>query len=216
MKFAMNGALIIGTMDGANVEIAEAIGESNMFIFGATVTEVDSIRQRIHKGEYHIGNELREVFAAIRENRFGSAKDTVSLVETLESHDFYILCHDFYSYSQEHERVDMVYADVDNWTKMSVISALSVGKFSSDRTINEYAEEIWEIDRVPIPAPSDSAINRIRSQPHLVDAEERFERKKSRNIKREATIIKSIDEAELEETLLEKSNPIPASEFLDN
>ena len=203
MKFAMNGALIIGTMDGANVEIAEEIGESNMFIFGASVKEVETTRERLNRGEYHIGNEIWEIFNAIRENRFGNAKDFISLIEGLEKHDYYLVCHDFYSYLHEQERVDTIYADTDNWTKMSIMAAISIGKFSSDRTINEYANEIWEINRVPIPAPSSSAIARIRSQPHLIDADEKLARGFIRKKKREATLVKAIDEAELMETLIE-------------
>lgn len=216
MKFAMNGSLIIGTMDGANVEIAEEIGESNMFIFGASVEEVTKVRERMGRGDYHIGNEIREIFSAIRDNVFGSAKDTVSLVEGLERHDYYLLCHDFFSYVQEQERADTIYADTDNWTKMSIRSAISMGKFSSDRSINEYAEEIWEINRVPIPAPSDSALARVRSQPHLIDANSKAERVTNKRKKREATIIKRLEDVELQETLIEPEAPADSYQFLDN
>lgn len=218
MKFVMNGALIIGTMDGANVEIAEEIGENNMFIFGANVQEVDQVRDRLDKGNYHISNELKEVFNAIRSNRFGSAKDTVSLVEGLEKYDHYILCHDFYSYAQEQERVDSIYSNTDNWTKMSIRAAISIGKFSSDRTIHEYAEEIWGISPVPIPPPSDSAITRVRSQPHLIDAEEKLKINIMRKKKREATLINQIDEIDLGDKLIIKETlDIPADphEYLD-
>ena len=215
MKFAMNGALIIGTMDGANVEIAQEIGEQNMFIFGASVTEVDSVRERLERGDYNIGRELREVFSAIRENRFGSARDTVSLVEGLEKHDFYLVCHDFYSYMQEQERVDLMYADSDNWNKMSIRAAISVGKFSSDRTIDEYAEEIWDISRVPIPSPSESALARIRSQPHLINASEKLEKIVRRRKSREATLIRKIDDVELEGTLIE-TNCAHEEQFIED
>ena len=215
IKFSMNGALIIGTMDGANVEIAEEIGEQNMFIFGATVTEVDGIRERLNRGDYHIGSELREIFSAIRENRFGSARETVSLVEGLEKHDFYLVCHDFYSYVHEQERVDVVYADSDNWNKMSIKAAISVGKFSSDRAIEEYAMEIWDITKVPIPAPSESALSRVRSQPHLIDASEKKERALRRRKTREATIVKKIDEVELGGTLIDAEDSQEAA-FTEN
>jgi starch phosphorylase len=216
MKFAMNGALIIGTMDGANVEIAEEIGESNMFIFGARVQEVDRIRERLNNGDYHIGNELREIFQAIRENRFGCAKEIVSLVEGLERHDYYLVCHDFYSYLKEQENVDRAYQDVDNWTRMSISSAISMEKFSSDRTIHEYAEEIWQLEQVVIPAPSDSAIGRVRSQPHLILANDRLEKFEKRKQRREATIIKNIDENELHNTLIEKTEEDQGIQFLDS
>lgn len=216
MKFAMNGALIIGTMDGANVEIAEEIGESNMFIFGASVSEVDNLRRGLDRGEYHIGSELREIFSVIRENRFGSAKETVSLVEGLERHDFYLVCHDFYSYMKEQERVDLVYADTDNWTKMSILAAISIGKFSSDRTIMEYADEIWDICKVPIPAPSDSALTRVRSQPHLVEANAKFDGMIRKKKKREATMIKTIEDVELQDTLIESCGLESETKFLVN
>ena len=216
MKFAMNGALIIGTMDGANVEIAEEIGEGNMFIFGARVQEVDRIRERLNNGDYHIGNELREIFQAIRDNRFGCAKEIVSLVEGLERHDYYLVCHDFYSYLKEQENADRAYQDVDNWTRMSISSAISMEKFSSDRTIHEYAEEIWQLDQVVIPAPSDSAIGRVRSQPHLILANDRLEKFEKRKKRREATIIKNIDENELHNTLIEKTEEDQGNQFLDS
>lgn len=216
MKFAMNGALIIGTMDGANVEIAEEIGENNMFIFGARVEEVGPIRERLNRGDYHIGSELREVFQAVRENRFGCSKDTISLIEGLERHDYYLVCHDFYSYLKSQQQVDLIYQDSDAWTKMSISSAISMGKFSSDRTITEYAEEIWSIEKTAIPAPSESAITRVRSQPHLIQAEEKAEGVIRRKKKREATIVKQIDENELHNLLMEAHKDEEALTYLDS
>ena len=100
MKFVMNGALIIGTMDGANVEIAEEIGEKNMFIFGADVHKVDEYKKQMHEGRRdYIGSRLRKVFTAIREGTFGDLSCMNGILHSLENgQDQYIVCFDFYPY----------------------------------------------------------------------------------------------------------------------
>lgn len=165
MKFAMNGGLIIGTMDGANVEIAQEIGEDNMFIFGARVEEVDKLRAKMRNtppAEY-IGKELLNVFNAISEGMFGNKEDMNALLDSIRlQNDFYLVCHDFYSYAQAQQKVDDTYRDPAEWTRKSIISATSTAKFSSDRTIRQYAKEIWGIEPVSIPKPSHSATERLK------------------------------------------------------
>ena len=171
MKFVMNGAVIIGTMDGANIEILQEIGEENMFIFGARVEEVMEVRSRMRENQdYPIGSRLKAVFDAICQGRFGNPKELSSLVDSLTSgNDHYLVCHDFYSYLEAQERVDRMYKDQATWRKTAITGAVSMGFFSSDRTINEYAREIWGLNSVTIPTPGESALTRVRSQPHLGD-----------------------------------------------
>ena len=109
MKFVMNGAVIIGTLDGANVEIAEEVGMDNIIIFGAKVDEVDNIRQK----RENIGSRLRKCFDFIRNGNYGISRELVSIVETLENNDFYIVKHDFYLYLEAQEKVDRCYANQD-------------------------------------------------------------------------------------------------------
>jgi starch phosphorylase len=110
MKFAMNGCLIVGTMDGANVEITQEIGEDNIFIFGARVEEVEKLKEKMRNSppDNYIPTELKRVFAAITEGRFGS-KDVLSeLVSSVTyNNDQYLLCHDFTSYIQTQDEVLM-------------------------------------------------------------------------------------------------------------
>ena len=169
MKFVMNGALIIGTMDGANVEIAEEIGEKNMFIFGERVEGVNRIRRELHEGKRgYVGSRLQKVFNAIRDGFFGDVSVIVPILEQLaDGGDHYITCFDFYSYIDAQTKVDETYRDYSKWTKMAIEGIAKCGKFSSDRTISEYCTEIWDIESVPIPHPSTQANQRTRSFANL-------------------------------------------------
>lgn len=116
MKFVMNGCLIIGTMDGANVEIAEEIGEHNMFIFGKNVPEVEEARRKMREGDRdYVGGRLGRVYNTIREGRFGGNTDAFkTLIDNLcNGNDNYLVSHDFYSYMEAQERVDKTYRDKD-------------------------------------------------------------------------------------------------------
>lgn len=204
MKFVMNGAVIIGTMDGANVEIVEEIGRDNIIIFGAQVEEVDGIRQRREQA----GSRLRKCFDYIRNGNIGNPRELSSLVDNLENNDVYIVKHDFYPYLEAQEKADRLYKNQDEWLKMSITGALSMGKFSSDRTINEYAADIWDLEKVKIPAPSTSAINRVRSQPNLLPADDKLQKRRESMQEKEAVIIKAIPDEVLEQSLAEeKENP---------
>lgn len=202
MKFVMNGCIIIGTMDGANVEISQEVGEENMFIFGARLSEVNSVRERQSRGDHPIPNELRQVFEAIRSGRIGNPRELVSIIEPLEhANDFYLVCHDFKQYLEAQERVDSTYKDQNRWLDMSIKGALTMAKFSSDRTIEEYATHIWNLSPVEIPTPSESALNRVRSQPHLLLAQDKLVERRKVITERQDSEFSMLREEQLDETL---------------
>jgi starch phosphorylase len=155
MKFALNGALTIGTLDGANIEIMEEVGEENIFIFGLTADEVSQLRAKGYdpKNQYHSNGQLKEVLDQL-EGGFFCPEDpglfkpiTDSL---LNKGDYYLLLADFASYMECQERVSRTYQDSDQWTEKAIINVAHMGKFSSDRSIKEYAEQIWQAQSVPI------------------------------------------------------------------
>jgi len=139
----MNGCLIIGTMDGANVEIAQEIGQENMFIFGKNVPEVAQARHEMfNEGRRdYVGSRLSRVYETIKSGTFGgNTQAFINLIDNLiNGNDFYLVSHDFYSYLDAQERVDAVYRNQDEWNKMAIIGVAKSGFFSSDRTISEYA-----------------------------------------------------------------------------
>jgi starch phosphorylase len=154
MKFAMNGALTIGTLDGANIELREEVGEENFFLFGLTAQEVGALKaQGYHPADYyHAHPELRDVLDQIR-NGFFSRGDTElfrPLVEGLLTMDPYLVLADYPLYAECQERVSQAYRDPDHWSRMSILNAARTGKFSSDRTIREYCDHIWKVEPVPI------------------------------------------------------------------
>ncbi|KZV42701.1 glycogen phosphorylase [Dorcoceras hygrometricum] len=157
MKFALNGCLIIGTLDGANVEIREEIGKTNFFLFGATADEVSGLRKDREKGLFKPDPRFEEAKQFIRSGAFGSY-DYNPLLESLEGNtgygrgDYFLVGHDFPSYMDAQEKVDEAYKDRKRWIKMSILSTAGSGKFSSDRTISQYASEIWNIKECPCPA----------------------------------------------------------------
>merc|ERR1719146_168226 len=167
MKFVMNGGLIIGTMDGANIEIREECGNDTMFIFGALEDQIPSIKARAQQGHYPVDPRMQRVFGAIRSGTFSLGDEQVgaqfcALVDKLCNTtaagtwdgDRYLLCHDFPSYIDAQERVDATYANKTEWCKLSIQAASSMAKFSTDRTMREYAEVIWGVRPCPRPLPS--------------------------------------------------------------
>lgn len=156
MKFALNGCLIIGTLDGANVEIREEIGEANFFLFGATADEVPRLRKERENGMFKPDPRFEEAKQFIRSGAFGTY-DYNPLLESLEGNsgygrgDYFLVGHDFPSYMETQAMVDEAYKDRKRWTKMSILSTAGSGKFSSDRTIAQYAKEIWKIEECPLP-----------------------------------------------------------------
>lgn len=150
MKFALNGALTIGTLDGANVEIMEEVGADNIFIFGHTAEEVNQIKQNGYNPWHHYDNnpELKQVLDMIRDGYFSPMDHTRfhPILDTLTHHgDHYLLLADYKAYIECQQDVGELYLNQDEWTRKAILNTAYMGKFSSDRTISEYAEEIWRI-----------------------------------------------------------------------
>jgi len=154
MKFAMNGALTIGTLDGANIEIRQEVGAENFFLFGLTAEEVCALKARGYNpwDYYNTNAELRQVIDCIASGYFSSGDRNVfsPIVESLLIKDQYLHLADYQSYVDCQEQVAAAYRDQENWTRMSIINSARTGKFSSDRTIEEYCQEIWKVEPVKI------------------------------------------------------------------
>lgn len=157
MKLALNGALTIGTLDGANVEILEEVGDENIFIFGKTVDEVEAIRaQGYNPYDYYNSNwELKSVIDWLQSDYFtpGESHAFAPLTGSLlQGGDPYLVLADYADYVRAQEEVDSAYRDKKRWAKMAILNTARVGKFSSDRTISEYADQIWKLKSVKVDA----------------------------------------------------------------
>ena len=165
MKFMLNGAPTLGTMDGANVEIVEEVGEENAFIFGLSSDEVIAYE---HNNEYNpreiynTDSDIRAVLTQLVDgtyapNNFDEFRDIYnSLLDGQGGRpDMYFILKDFRSYAEAQKRVAEAYADTDRWAKMAMLNVAKVGKFSSDRTIEEYAKEIWHLEKVTVELPEE-------------------------------------------------------------
>jgi starch phosphorylase len=154
MKFALNGALTIGTLDGANIEIRQAVGEDNFFLFGLTAEEVRAKRAAgYHPWDYYESNpHLREVMDQIRAGVFSHGDSNLfkPLVDSLMKYDPYLVFADYEAYIKCQEQVSEAYKDRENWTRMSILNTARMGKFSSDRAIREYCEKIWNAKPVKV------------------------------------------------------------------
>ena len=154
MKFSMNGALTIGTLDGANVEIREEVGAENFFLFGLTAEEVARTLAAGYRPYdiYSNDPELRSVIDLIASGAFSGGDPGVyrPLVDHLLWHDSYLVLADYASYIACQEEVSACYRDVRRWTRMSILNVARMGKFSSDRTIDEYCREMWKAAPVPV------------------------------------------------------------------
>jgi starch phosphorylase len=159
MKFALNGALTIGTLDGANVEIHDEVGQDNIFIFGLTAGEVAEHHARGYNpwDHYHADHELRQSLEMIASGYFSPDAPELHkpIVDRLTNDgDPYLLLADYAAYISCQERVAELYINRDEWTRKAVLNVAHMGKFSSDRTIREYAEEIWNVKPVTIKLPN--------------------------------------------------------------
>ena len=148
MKFAMNGAVTIGTLDGANVEIREEVGAENFFLFGLTTPEVEKRRQEGYspRAIFESNAMLREVLVSLSNGEFSRGDRTLfePLVNSLLATDDYMLLADYQSYVDCQDRVSAAYKDQEAWTRMSILNVARIGKFSSDRAIRDYCAEIWK------------------------------------------------------------------------
>ncbi|MDG2615906.1 glycogen/starch/alpha-glucan phosphorylase [Thermoleptolyngbya sichuanensis XZ-Cy5] len=154
MKFSMNGALTIGTLDGANVEIREEVGAENFFLFGLTTEEVAAKKAAGYRpmDYYESNNDLRQVIDRIASGFFSHGDTGLfrPLVDNLLHKDEYLLLADYQSYIDCQEQVSQAYRNWDHWTRMSILNTARMGKFSSDRSIRDYCQNIWKVQPVPI------------------------------------------------------------------
>ncbi|KAL8108109.1 hypothetical protein AgCh_024524 [Apium graveolens] len=152
MKFLMNGCLLLATADGSTVEIIEEIGVDNMFIFGAKMTDVPALREKVASTKAPL--QFLRVVRMVKDGYFGFKDYFKSICDTLENgDDFYLLGSDFASYLEAQAAADRAFANQEKWTKMSILCTAGSGRFSSDRTIEEYAKKTWGIE--PCKCPSD-------------------------------------------------------------
>ena len=154
MKFALNGGLTIGTLDGANVEIRQEVGAENFFLFGLKSDEVDELKAKGYNPyEYYADNsELKKAIDSIAMGEFSNGDRQLfkPLVDNLLHKDPFLLLADYQSYIECQDRVSQAYKDRENWTRMSILNVARMGKFSSDRSISEYCEDIWNAKAVPV------------------------------------------------------------------
>ncbi len=148
MKFAMNGAITIGTLDGANIEIREEVGAENFFLFGLTAAEVERRRREGYNPRivYESNANLREVLDSLTSGEYSHGDRTLfePLVNSLLTKDEYMLLADYQSYIDCQDRVSLAYEDQEQWTRMSILNVARIGKFSSDRSIRDYCADIWK------------------------------------------------------------------------
>jgi starch phosphorylase len=157
MKLALNGALTIGTLDGANVEIAERVGEDNLFIFGLTVKQVAELRQQGYRPQdyYQEDTELHAILDWLGSDYFtaNSKQSLAPLRDALmgDGKDYYMALADFAAYKEAQQQVDKAYRDPQGWARKAILNCARVGYFSSDRAITQYAEQIWQLSPQAVP-----------------------------------------------------------------
>jgi starch phosphorylase len=161
----LNGALTLGTMDGANVEIVEEVGEENAFIFGLSSDEVIEYE---HNGQYNprdiynTDSDIRAVLTQLVDGTYapGNLEEFRDIYNSLLDQnngraDMYFILKDFRSYADAQKRVEEAYRDEDGWARSALLNVAKSGKFSSDRTIEEYAKEIWKLEKVTVEVPEE-------------------------------------------------------------
>jgi starch phosphorylase len=149
MKFALNGALTIGTWDGANIEMAQAMGADNMFVFGLHADEVRKVREEGYAPAAYVERDaaLQRALGAVADGAFSPAEPGRyrGLTDELMQHDAYMLMADVGAYRQAQERVDALFADPGAWMRRVVANIAAMGRFSSDRTVRDYVERVWSL-----------------------------------------------------------------------
>ena len=154
MKFALNGAVTIGTLDGANVEIKNEVGDDNIFIFGLTADEIMAARRNGYTPikYYETNPELKLIIDMLKTNYFNKNEHGIfdPIVNELLYRDYYFVMEDFQAYSTAQKRAELAFMNTEMWTKMSIINSARMEKFSSDRAIKEYSDDIWHIGKLKI------------------------------------------------------------------
>jgi starch phosphorylase len=154
MKFALNGALTIGTLDGANVEIREEVGAENFFLFGLTAEEVQAVKARGYRPRAHYEQNatLREVLDFIASGALagGDAALFRPLVDNLLDQDPFLVLADYQAYIECQDQVSALWREQPAWTRKSILNAARMGKFSSDRSIRDYCEQVWKVKPVSV------------------------------------------------------------------
>lgn len=155
MKFMLNGAVTLGTMDGANVEIVEEVGKENAFIFGLSAEEVMKYEKDggyYPMDIYNSNPKVKKVLDQLVDGTYSNGDKELfrDLYDSLVMKDVYFTLKDFDSYADTQKRVNKAYKDKANWAKMVMLNTACAGKFSSDRTIEEYAQEIWKLEKVEV------------------------------------------------------------------
>ncbi|HEY4328222.1 MAG TPA: glycogen/starch/alpha-glucan phosphorylase, partial [Phycisphaerae bacterium] len=154
MKFALNGALTIGTLDGANVEIRDEVGHENFFLFGMNTQQVQERRRSGYNPWHEVESnaELREVIDQLASGYFSNGDRGLfrPLLDSLLGRDEYMVLADFAAYVECQKQVDLAWHDPDRWARMSILNVARSGKFSSDRSIREYCREIWNVEPMPV------------------------------------------------------------------
>ena len=175
MKFVMTGSIIIGTHDGANIEIAQEVGEDHIFFFGNKVDDVARIREEIRNGKRgYVSPMLKKCFDALLNDKFGDTSFIKDYVNGLENGgDFYLACHDFDEYVKTQDKIDVEYQNKDIWDWKCIENICHMGFFSSDRSIQNYADEIWGITPFVIPEPSVVKEKHFVSTSNLVMADKK-------------------------------------------
>uniref|UniRef100_A0A5S6R0W8 Alpha-1,4 glucan phosphorylase n=1 Tax=Trichuris muris TaxID=70415 RepID=A0A5S6R0W8_TRIMR len=169
MKFMLNGALTIGTLDGANVEMAEEMGRENIFIFGMTVQEVEALQAKGYNANDYIQKnpELKQIIEQIETGFFTPNNPDMfrDVANVLRNHDRFLLCADYEAYIKCQDEVNKTFMDTPRWLRMSLYNIASSGKFSSDRTIKDYCKEIWNVpttlERLPAPFEGPAASENV-------------------------------------------------------
>ena len=176
MKFAMNGALTLGTLDGANIEIRDAVGAENFFLFGLDADEVASLRSGGYRPAGYIerSQRLRDAIELIASGFFSPGDLSVfrAVIDDLWNRDQYMVCADFEAYADAQAHLGQVYGDAEEWTRRVIANLAGVGRFSSDRTITEYARDIWHAEPLPIQL-EDRNDSRLSAAPASAAAESR-------------------------------------------
>jgi len=161
MKFALNGALTIGTLDGANIEIRDRVGAENFFDFGHQAFEVQKLKREGYNPRAYIENDpqLAEIFHLLGTGHFthGNREILQPLLDNIRSIDPYMVLADYADYISCHERICSLWQDQDKWTSMSILNTARSGSFSSDRAVREYCDQIWKVGPVPIKLPPENA-----------------------------------------------------------